>query len=154
MNHQVHLNVIQANVRQAITIRTARMRSVVAIPNALDRPKGPESLVEFTLSQSFCSNDFYDVSLIDGYNIPVSVEPFDYTLSDVIGYTGDHNKYQCGTAKINTFDAASECPTPLLFHGTKLETQVQLILIWWNNTDATDILIPNYSASQLAARYV
>ncbi|OIV92493.1 hypothetical protein TanjilG_02256 [Lupinus angustifolius] len=34
----------------------------------------PVSLVEFTLS-GFGGNDFYDVSLVDGFNVPVSITP-------------------------------------------------------------------------------
>ncbi|KAL5709749.1 Thaumatin-like protein 1 [Ranunculus cassubicifolius] len=35
----------------------------------------PTTLVEFTLASSANPQDFYDVSLVDGFNLPVSVEP-------------------------------------------------------------------------------
>ncbi|KAJ0964195.1 hypothetical protein J5N97_029317 [Dioscorea zingiberensis] len=35
----------------------------------------PATLAEFTLSGPLSSKDFYDVSLVDGYNVPVIVQP-------------------------------------------------------------------------------
>lgn len=36
----------------------------------------PATLAEITLSQSATAQDFYDVSLVDGYNLPISMTPF------------------------------------------------------------------------------
>jgi len=53
----------------------------------------PVSLMEFTLSGA-SGLDFYDISLVDGYNLPVKIAPFDGTGSgcDVISCIKDLNK--------------------------------------------------------------
>eukprot|EP01084_Bolivina_argentea_P200576 342981_1 len=51
-------------------------------------PQAPASLAEFTLANNKNQNDFYDVSLVDGYGIPVSFKPISstYNLADTINY--------------------------------------------------------------------
>ncbi|XP_020237581.1 pathogenesis-related protein 5 [Cajanus cajan] len=57
--------------------------------------KTPASLAEFTLAQV----DFYDVSLVDGFNVPISVKPL-------------NGKGNCSTAGCDS-DLRSTCPKEL-----------------------------------------
>ncbi|KAF3322169.1 thaumatin-like protein 1b [Carex littledalei] len=61
-------------------------------------PTPPVTLVEITLGGG-TSNDYYDVSLVDGFNLPISVEPVDGT--------GDCKDTAC-SANLNT-----DCPDDL-----------------------------------------
>lgn len=53
------------------------------------------TLAEFTLG----SPDFYDVIVVDGFNLPISIKPI-------------HDKDNCGTATCNG-DLRSNCPKDL-----------------------------------------
>eukprot|EP01083_Nonionella_stella_P104057 297821_1 len=82
-------------------------------------PGSPTSLAEFSLSNDSNQNDFYDVSLVDGYNIPLLFKPIpgSYVKEETI----DHVKVgenACGNAAINTFDARHKCPYPMKHYGT------------------------------------
>ena len=63
----------------------------------------PTSLAEFTLNGG--PTDFYDVSLVDGYDFPVSIAP-----SPATKIPG--NVYQCGTPTCNS-DLLASCPAAL-----------------------------------------
>ncbi|XP_020579198.1 protein P21-like [Phalaenopsis equestris] len=60
----------------------------------------PATLVEYSLYQ-YGNNDFYDVSLVDGFNVPVEIRP---TTAD------------CMAARC-TADVAGECPAELKTAG-------------------------------------
>ncbi|EFO86462.1 hypothetical protein CRE_18332 [Caenorhabditis remanei] len=62
----------------------------------------PASLAEFTL-KAWGGQDFYDVSLVDGYNLPVLIDP----------YGGSGCKRAGGCVK----DINSECPSALAVKG-------------------------------------
>ncbi|KAF2307469.1 hypothetical protein GH714_028958 [Hevea brasiliensis] len=64
----------------------------------------PISLIEFTLAENN-GKDFYDISLVDGFNVPVSVSPQ--------GGSGDN----CITASC-AGDVNSVCPTELAVTGS------------------------------------
>lgn len=51
----------------------------------------PATLVEFTLN-GYDNTDFYDVSLVDGYNLPVSVLPVSSKRCNSTGCPADVNK--------------------------------------------------------------
>ncbi|KAK4746255.1 hypothetical protein SAY87_012567 [Trapa incisa] len=61
----------------------------------------PVTLVEFTLASSSSEKDFYDVSLVDGYNIGMAVKP-----------TGDARKGDCQAAGCQE-DLNKNCPPEL-----------------------------------------
>lgn len=63
----------------------------------------PATLVEFTIG-GYGGKDFYDVSLVDGYNVPLSVS--------AAGGTGD-----CRTAGCNA-DLRNSCPAELSVKGS------------------------------------
>lgn len=67
----------------------------------------PASWAEFTLNGA-AGKDFYDVSLVDGYNLPVQIEPTQGL------FTPDPNQgqYWCGTPTC-TSDLLATCPTQL-----------------------------------------
>jgi len=69
--------------------------------------KTPASLVEFQFA-GFGNKDFYDVSLVDGYNLPiaVAVQPGTFTRG-----TGN-SKYDCGAPTCRS-DLNLTCPEPL-----------------------------------------
>ncbi len=62
------------------------------------------SLAEFTLGGG-TSSDFYDVSFVDAFNIPITVAP-------VGGTTSSSNPYQCSTAGCNV-NLNPACPSAL-----------------------------------------
>ncbi|XP_043717877.1 thaumatin-like protein 1b [Telopea speciosissima] len=64
----------------------------------------PASLVEFTIGSSSTEKDFYDISLVDGFNLPVSVAPQ--------GGTGDCQTVGC-SGNVN-----SVCPSELSVTGS------------------------------------
>jgi len=64
----------------------------------------PTSLAEFTLNGGG-NTDFYDISLVDGYDFPMQIQPVPAT-------TVPGNPYQCGTPTC-TSDLLATCPGPL-----------------------------------------
>eukprot|EP01084_Bolivina_argentea_P200577 342983_1 len=82
-------------------------------------PQAPASLAEFTLANNKNQNDFYDVSLVDGYGIPVSFKPISstYNLADTINYQSLGSN-ACDEAEVNFFEAKSKCPHSLRIDGT------------------------------------
>lgn len=68
--------------------------------------KPPATLAEFTLNGAG-DKDFYDISLVDGYNLPMRIAPIRDTY-----ITTNGGSYDCATAgcdsNLNTF-----CPEPL-----------------------------------------
>ncbi|APR81495.1 Ornithine carbamoyltransferase [Minicystis rosea] len=69
--------------------------------------KPPATLVEFTFA-GFGGKDFYDVSLVDGYNLPMGVapKPGTFTASD------PNDAYDCGSPAC-TSDVNLTCPPEL-----------------------------------------
>jgi hypothetical protein len=67
----------------------------------------PASLAEFTL-QGSGGQDFYDLSLVDGYNLPMKVAPKPGTFSK----SDQKNKYECGIAECQQ-DLNTLCPPEL-----------------------------------------
>lgn len=66
----------------------------------------PVSLAEITFDGDG-GQDYYDVSLVDGYNLPVRMEPLPGTFRKV-----GSNHYDCGRAGCNS-DLNSHCPAEL-----------------------------------------
>lgn len=66
----------------------------------------PVSLAEFTLD-GWQGQDYYDVSLVDGYNLPLAIIPIDGTFKKVGG-----GKYDCNKAGCNS-DINAHCPAEL-----------------------------------------
>lgn len=66
-------------------------------------PGGPTTKAEFTLSDG--GKDYYDVSLIDGVNLPMMIEPDNPKYPETI--TTNHAKYTCGSP------GATKSPTDL-----------------------------------------
>ncbi|XP_054161479.1 uncharacterized protein LOC128959529 [Oppia nitens] len=66
----------------------------------------PATLAEFTLNGNG-GQDFYDVSLVDGYNLPLRISPIDGTYSKT-----DGGKYDCNVAGC-TSDLNAQCPGEL-----------------------------------------
>jgi hypothetical protein len=64
----------------------------------------PTSLAEFTLA-GWGNLDYYDVSLVDGYDLPIKIQP-------VPANTNPNNVYQCGAPTCNR-DLLSICPPEL-----------------------------------------
>jgi hypothetical protein len=64
----------------------------------------PTSLAEFTLNGGG-NTDYYDISLVDGYDFPLSIVPSPAT-------TVPGNPYQCGSPTC-TSDLLATCPGPL-----------------------------------------
>lgn len=141
-------------------------------------PQPPESLVELTLAVDECSNDFYDVSAVDGYNVPVSLQPIDFEITEVIGYK-EGDAYQCGAAEINTFDVNQKCPHALVLNGNATKGPESFnfadlsycispckalfnenlvknapLKHWKTNSNAYDVLINNYTKSKLEGVYL
>jgi hypothetical protein len=65
----------------------------------------PQTLAEFTLDGAG-GNDFYDVSDVDGFNLPVTITPVGGAAPD------PNNIYRCGTAGCDV-DMNADCPTAL-----------------------------------------
>ncbi|KAL1513822.1 hypothetical protein ABEB36_003175 [Hypothenemus hampei] len=63
----------------------------------------PVTLIEFTL-KGYGGLDYYDISLVDGYNTEASVEP--------VGGSGDGGQYSCKKAQCGT-QINSICPSEL-----------------------------------------
>ncbi|MGZ3420149.1 MAG: thaumatin family protein, partial [Polyangiales bacterium] len=68
--------------------------------------KPPASLAEFLLSGAG-GKDFYDVSLVDGYNLPIGISPVAGTFTK-----GSGDLYDCGDPSC-TSDLNATCPTEL-----------------------------------------
>lgn len=68
--------------------------------------KPPASLAEFLLSGAG-GKDFYDVSLVDGYNLPIGIEPVAGSFTKSSG-----DMYDCGDPSC-TSDLNDTCPTEL-----------------------------------------
>ncbi|GCF10238.1 thaumatin family protein [Dictyobacter arantiisoli] len=66
---------------------------------------GPQTLAEFTLS-GWGGNDFYDVSHVDGFNVPMTITPVGGAQPD------PNNPYRCGVAGCGT-DLNPNCPAAL-----------------------------------------
>lgn len=66
------------------------------------------TLAEFTLDSNTNGLDFYDISLVDAFNLPMSIEPILGTFQK--GY-GD-SKYNCGAPRC-THDLLQDCPAEL-----------------------------------------
>jgi hypothetical protein len=77
---------------------------------------GPYTLAEFTLS-GFQNLDFYDLSLVDGFNVPMSIRPVDGT------FTPGGGKYKCGTP-ICLYDLVNNCPADLLKNNAQAQPAV------------------------------
>jgi hypothetical protein len=66
----------------------------------------PYSGAEFT----FTTQQYYDISLVDGYNIPVSIDPLgNYRKSS-------NDRYACGAPKCKSFNM-NKCPRELVYKG-------------------------------------
>lgn len=75
----------------------------------------PVSLAEITFDADCCGGkDFYDVSLVDGYNLPLAMTPIAGTY--ILG-TNDRPEYDCKAAGCFT-DINSICPTELQLFGS------------------------------------
>ena len=94
----------------------------------------PASLAEFTLSPN--GSDYYDISLVDGYNLPIQIIPTKGTYQNVEGNLGSllkpsssngknelkgamgglPPKFNCGAPKCLQFDM-NQCPPELLMQG-------------------------------------
>lgn len=66
---------------------------------------GPQTLAEFTLG-GWGGNDFYDVSYVDGFNVPMTITPVGGAQPD------PNNKYRCGVAGCGN-DLNPGCPSAL-----------------------------------------
>ncbi|MED6208527.1 Thaumatin-like protein 1 [Stylosanthes scabra] len=75
----------------------------------------PATLVEFTLAPNSSSSgngqDFYDVSLVDGFNLPVSVIPY-VEATQVTPYGGSCNTSSCSN------DVNKVCPQDFAIKGS------------------------------------
>ena len=67
----------------------------------------PATLAEFTLGQKVGEMDFYDVSLVDGYNVAMMVEPIAGTYTKK-----GNNHYDCARAGCSS-DLNAHCPEEL-----------------------------------------
>lgn len=76
----------------------------IACSGAGGRP--PVSLAEFTFDGNG-EQDYYDVSLVDGYNLPMSIHPIEGTYKKV-----GTSHYDCGVAGC-VADLNSHCPAEL-----------------------------------------
>ena len=65
----------------------------------------PITLAEFTLQSSFMGLTFYDVSAVDGFNVPLSITP-------TTGANSNPNDYTCGSPSC-TADVNGQCPAAL-----------------------------------------
>ena len=74
----------------------------------------PTTLAEFALNTDFLSLDFYDLSLVDGFNIPMTIIP-----QNPVTAAGD--KYKCGTPRCVT-DILSKCLSELQIKNSNGQT--------------------------------
>ncbi|XWV25983.1 hypothetical protein QJ857_gp1097 [Tupanvirus soda lake] len=75
----------------------------------------PASLAEFTLSNNPNTPDYYDLSLVDGYNLPISITPIQGSYQNV--NNPNLGKFNCGSPGCKSFDM-SVCPSELTIKGT------------------------------------
>jgi hypothetical protein len=70
---------------------------------------GPYTLSEFTLGATGVGTDFdyYDLSLVDGYNVAMAIRPVPGTFAPGNG------KYSCGTPLCSCEDILTNCPAEL-----------------------------------------
>jgi len=87
------------------------MASVQPCPNGVG-PQGPTTLAEFTFSPT--GVDFYDISVINGVNVPVSMGP-------VGGATDSANPYTCATAGADVASATGLPACSWQFDPTTLQ---------------------------------
>jgi chitodextrinase len=73
----------------------------------------PASLAEFTLGNDAAS-DFYDVSFVDGSNLPMTIDP-------IGGVTDPNDRYRCTRAGC-TVDLNPTCPTELRYRNAAGQT--------------------------------
>jgi Thaumatin family len=74
----------------------------------------PASLAEFTFEGSG-NQDFYDLSMVDGYNLPISIAP--------IGASQGSTKYDCGSPTCQTLPTCPSDLTVLTTEGDLLACQ-------------------------------
>ncbi|KAI8635763.1 thaumatin [Parasitella parasitica] len=67
----------------------------------------PASLAEFTFRASG-DKDYYDISFVDGYNLPIRIDPIQANTTAQKG--SESGKYWCGTP---TCDTVPQCPSEL-----------------------------------------
>ena len=72
----------------------------------------PATLVEFTLGGGATEGDYYDLSLVDGYNLPMAVAPLPGTFTRRPGVTNDCGAPTCAS------DLNATCPPELQFKNT------------------------------------
>jgi hypothetical protein len=75
----------------------------------------PATLAEFTLSGGGADPDFYDLSLVDGYNLPMAVAPLEGT------FTRRGGANDCG-APTCASDLNPTCPAELRFSDARAKT--------------------------------
>jgi len=70
---------------------------------------GPYTLSEFTLGATGVGADvdYYDLSLVDGYNVAMAIRPVSGT------FTPGSGKYNCGTPLCSCDDILTSCPAEL-----------------------------------------
>lgn len=76
----------------------------------------PATLAEFTMNGAG-NQDFYDISLVDGYNVPIRIVPVPGTFTVPAGA----GKYGCGVAGC-TSDLLLTCPTELRTYNSSGQT--------------------------------
>jgi len=96
----------------------------------------PASLAEFTLSAT--GSDYYDISLVDGYNLPVSIVPVQGTYQPV--NNPSLGKFNCGAPKCGNFNM-NKCPPELQMRG-QYGTYCASICTAVNNP--TKVMNPSY----------
>lgn len=74
----------------------------------------PISLVELNLSSTHGIPDSYNLSLVNGYNLPISIKPIPGSFETV--NRTDLGKFNCGSPKCSNFNM-SQCPPELTIKG-------------------------------------
>src|SRR6478609_2310862 len=90
----------------------------------------PATLAEFTMNGAG-NQDFYDISLVDGYNVPIRIVPVPGTFTVPAGA----GKYGCGVAGC-TSDLLLTCPTELRTYNSSGQTVGCMSACMKYNTDA------------------
>ncbi len=98
----------------------------------------PSSLAELTLTSSATGLDFYDVSLVDGFNLPIAIE--------AVGHTADPaHPYDCGSPTCAA-DLNATCPQPLqdsVDGGVLACANDECKVLGDNDASSTDCIYPN-----------